>query len=126
MHETIVQGRIAFVVEDICLNANVNLIGWTLYDEGGLPLYSRAKSHEEEFGAMAANTLDNYKRIPELTGSCFYFQEMNLFLHRIKVSSKYFILAVAIEKNLRNHGLVAMQFAKYEERLMEILVQKGI
>ena len=126
MHATIVQGRIGVVVDDICLNANVELIGWALYDDGGLPLYSKVKTHEEEFGAMAANTLDNYKRIPELTGSCFYFQDMNLFLFRIKVDMKYFVLTIAIEKNIRNHGLVAMQLLKYEQRLMEILSAKGL
>ncbi|NVM53934.1 MAG: hypothetical protein HWN66_09550 [Candidatus Helarchaeota archaeon] len=126
MHETIVLGRIGFVVENICLNANVDLLGWALYDIDGLPLYSKVKTHEDEFGAMAANVVEIYKRMPELTGSCFYFPDMNLFLHRIKVDMKYFVLTIAIEKNIRNHGLVALQILKYEERFREILVQKGL
>lgn len=124
MQDSVVQGRLGLIVEDICLNANVTLIGWALFDAEGLPLYSKFKTDEEEFGAMAANILDIYKRIQALTGSCYYFPKRNIFLHRIKIGTQYFVLTIAIEKNIRNHGLVAMQILKYEKRILEILSVK--
>ncbi len=115
------QGRIGLLIDEICLNCNVTLIGWAVYDAEGLPLYSKFRAREEEFGAMAANIIDIYKRIPELVVSCYYFKEMNLFLHRIKLGMNYFILTIAIEKNIRNHGLVVMQLQKLENRILDII-----
>lgn len=121
--QSIIEGRGGLVVEDICRNANVILSGWALYDSEGLPIYSKFKLHEDEFGVLAIYVLDIYKRLPKLTGSCYYLQEMNIFLYRFVFDKKYYVLTIAIEKNIRNHGLVALQLIQYEKRVIEILRQ---
>ncbi|MHA1650524.1 MAG: hypothetical protein ACTSYB_10035 [Candidatus Helarchaeota archaeon] len=124
MQKSIIQGRLEIIIENICLNANVLLISWALFDADGLPLYSNFKTDEEEFGAMAAIILGVFKRIPILAGCCYYFPKRDIFLYRIKIDTKYFILTIAIEKNIKNRTLVEMNIRKYEKRIIEILSEK--
>jgi hypothetical protein len=124
MVEPVISGQIGLIVEEICLNANVNLIGWAIFDTEGLPLYSKFKGNEAEFGAMAAIILDIYKRVPKVKGSCYYLPDLDLFLHRLKIADEVFVFIIGIEKNIRNHGLVAIQIQKYEHRVLKVLRNK--
>ncbi|MFX1297718.1 MAG: hypothetical protein ACFFD2_23080 [Promethearchaeota archaeon] len=126
MVEPIIRGKIGIIVDDICTNTNVNPVGWALFDTEGLPLYSKFEKNEAEFGAMAAIILSIYKRVPQIGGSCYYLPDMDLFLHRLIIREYFFIFILAIEKNIRNHGLVALQIQQNEQRIISILNNKLI